>query len=682
MKKTILFSYRQEVGESYFHDLKQIFEDKLDLSLYTIDHLPSVEEYHERPADIALVSNPEQIQHARYLLHNNTRIINIEFSYSLKSIDMLKTWPNGTRAKISTCFPSVRKNLIRLFYDQGVNNIIWVEDEDELFDLLVTDDLSPTNDHDSSQLARLYQRKISFNTLLQIAISADILDSEIENRLFEYAEGYRSTLSIFPFLYSDLASSNLQIQAIFDGINDAIAILDYSFRIIHCNSKFASLFPEVKNMHDISLPDFPSTSFLTPFLLSGKKIKNQLVTAGRHGSFVLNIERIDTGFKQSVRYCLIIQPLYEIENREKSLRQQIAQKGYSAKYSFSDIKSVSEEMNACLSKARIIAGIDKTTLIVGESGVGKELLVQAIHSESKRKNFPFVSINCAAIPASLLESELFGYNEGAFTGSKRGGKKGLFEMAHCGTLFLDEIGETSLDVQSKLLRAIETKEIMRVGGDTITHVDVRIIAATNRNLKEMVKQNKFRLDLYYRLNTIILRIPPLRQRKKDILMLADHFIYQEMGENRAITPELADFLTNYHWEGNVRELRNVVEYMVNITSGPLGIAHLPDYILDNLNSHTVSAEKPRSNPPFSGSFWENYNPAEIRILKRILELVNCGHGNRNVLLGKLSDEGMSCSTYRLRKYLEDLRNGGFLTYGKGPKGIELSERGKELLENF
>lgn len=646
----------------------------LDLRRYSLEEPPTTGDGGEYKADIALVTNPEQVQYIRHMLRPNTRIISIDFSYSLKNIEKLNAFPAQTRVKLHASFPSVRKNMIRLFYEQKINDMIWVDENDEgPFYLLVIDNLSSKPFPEASQTLYLGQRKISFNTLLQIALTAGILNKQVETSLLEYAEGYRSVLSVFPFLYSDLTTSHSQLRAVLNGIEDAVAILDHTLRTIQYNSSFATLFPDIKTARNIPLPDIPDMAFLTPYLQSEEPVKNMLLSPQKGRDLVISVDKIAPGLEQLISYILIVQPLNKIEDKEMAVRHQLALKGYRARYTFKDIRSESPGMNACLQKAMVIASIDKTTLIVGESGVGKELMAQALHSESSRSKFPFVSINCAALPPALLESELFGYSEGAFTGSRRGGKKGLFETAHRGTFFLDEIGEALPETQSKLLRAIETKEIMRVGGDSITTVDVRIIAATNKNLKELVQQKQFRLDLYYRLNNIIIHVPPLRQRKEDILPLVDYFIRQETGASRAMSSKLSDFLLCHSWDGNVRELRNVAEYMANITKGPLGIEHLPSYILEDLPflSHDEAASPITSE----NLLHERYNLAELRLVRRLLGLINDGHSSRGALCVQLKSAGEKCGASRLRRYLEELRTMGYLYYGKGPRGIFLSKAG-------
>jgi transcriptional regulator with PAS, ATPase and Fis domain len=249
-----------------------------------------------------------------------------------------------------------------------------------------------------------------------------------------------------------------------------------------------------------------------------------------------------------------------------------------ARLHFEDIIGNSEEIQKAINIAKRAAKSSSNVLLEGESGSGKDMFAQAIHNLSNREGKPFVAINCGAIPRELIASELFGYSGGAFTGAKKDGKPGKFEMADGGTVFLDEISEMPLEQQVNLLRVIQDKRVTRIGGEKEIPVDVRIICATNKTLLDEVKKGSFRQDLYYRLNVISIKIPPLRNRKQDIPMLFNYFLKQgkALCEVESVDPDVIEYLTNYNWPGNVRELQNVVERMLNLTEGTyLGIENLP-----------------------------------------------------------------------------------------------------------
>ena len=259
-----------------------------------------------------------------------------------------------------------------------------------------------------------------------------------------------------------------------------------------------------------------------------------------------------------------------IQSKELAREVSFLRKELTKQYRFHDLVSKSPKMQQVFEFARTVAKSNSNILILGESGTGKELLARAIHNESPRANGPFVAVSCVALPETLLESELFGHEKGAFTDAITQ-KKGKFELAHGGTLFLDEIGDISPKLQLALLRVLEEREFTRVGGTQPIRVDVRIIAATNRDLKRAVDEGQFRDDLYYRLNVISIKIPPLRERREDIPLLAQHFVEKfniELGKRvERISEEAMKKLMAYHWPGNVRELENVIERAMVITKG-------------------------------------------------------------------------------------------------------------------
>ncbi|MGM7719659.1 sigma-54 interaction domain-containing protein [Metabacillus sp. Hm71] len=252
----------------------------------------------------------------------------------------------------------------------------------------------------------------------------------------------------------------------------------------------------------------------------------------------------------------------------------------------------SGKINRILTFCEKVAPTDSTILIQGESGTGKGVLAHYIHRISKRKNGPFLTINCAAIPEELLESELFGYSKGAFTGANKAGKAGLIEATEGGTVFLDEIGEMPLALQAKLLQVIQDKQFIPIGGSEMKKVDIRIIAATNQNLVEMVNDKRFREDLFYRLNVIDIHLPPLRDRKEDIIPLTYNFLNKfnkKYHENKVISEECLNILIHYSWPGNVRQLENLIERLVVISDSVIQVGDLPEMITENVEQVTQFA---------------------------------------------------------------------------------------------
>ena len=348
-----------------------------------------------------------------------------------------------------------------------------------------------------------------------------------------------------------------------------------------------------------------------------------------------------------------------LKSIETSFNKHLREKGLYAKHVFGDIQHVSESMSRCIRMAKKAAVTDYTILIGGESGTGKELLAQAIHNYSGRKNMPFIAVNCAAISESLLESELFGYEEGAFTGANKKGKLGYFEQANRGTIFLDEIGDISPRLQQGLLRVLQERQIMKVGSDKIVDVDVRIIAATNRNLLEAVREGHFRGDLYYRLNAIAITLPPLRERREDISVLFRAF----MGKDAArLTGADMDAVLRYDWPGNVRELENCALYYKTL-------GELPQQI-----TLRQAADTPR---PATGT----QQNVELQVLALIAQRQAPNHGiGRTELMQGLSAQGIRASDVYLRKLLAALGKQGLVEVGKGRQGTRLTAEGLRKLE--
>ncbi len=302
-----------------------------------------------------------------------------------------------------------------------------------------------------------------------------------------------------------------------------------------------------------------------------------------------------------------------IQNIHRKIREKAYCRGFSARYNFGNIRYQSLGMEKLIQRARKFSITEGTILIKGETGTGKELLAHAIHNNSLRKDRPFVAVNCAALPETLLESELFGYEEGAFTGAKKGGKVGLFELAHSGTIFLDEIGDITPGLQLRLLRVLEAREVMRVGGDRIVPVDLRVVASTHKDLRESVKSGRFREDLYYRLAQLRLQIPALRQRPEDIPVITSALLEQYQRDRQSLSSSMISCLARYSWPGNVRELNSFLEsYFILLGNKTID----EDLFRDLYNEHLENAcfhgtEETESNNDFA--------PRETRPLKAQLK---------------------------------------------------------------
>ena len=369
-----------------------------------------------------------------------------------------------------------------------------------------------------------------------------------------------------------------------------------------------------------------------------------------------------------------VQRFSDAENRQNELRSQLLHKGYRAKYTFDDVVGQSPTIRRCITILKKMSLTQLPVLLIGETGTGKELFAHAVHNASPRADGPFVAINCAAMPENLLESELFGYEEGAFTGARKGGKPGLFEFAHKGTLFLDEVEGMSTALQCKLLRVLQEREIMRVGGNRIVSVDVRIVAATNENLDKMVEEGTFRRDLYYRLNTLPVLIPPLREREGDLLLLIDHF-RKGIGASFTLSPELERLLLTHQWRGNIRELRNVVEYFSYTGSPVVGPEELPP-TFHYLPAGLPEAGGAGAQPPRLADCPQE---DERFVLSRLYQADREGRSlGRDAILAAAKAAGLPCSQQEVRRILSALDQAGLARVSRGRGGTRLTPAGRAL----
>ncbi|RKQ29329.1 sigma-54 interaction domain-containing protein [Oceanobacillus halophilus] len=313
----------------------------------------------------------------------------------------------------------------------------------------------------------------------------------------------------------------------------------------------------------------------------------------------------------------------------------------------------SEKMINILNLVDRVAKVDSTILLLGESGVGKTNMAKLIHNKSTRNNAPFIEVNCSAIPPSLFESELFGYEAGAFTGASSAGQKGLLESAHDGTIFLDEISELSIELQTKLLQVIQNKSFLSVGGRRLKHVDIRIIAATNQDLEEMVKRKEFREDLFYRLSVVPIHIPPLRERKEDILNLTMNFlekINKKYNFNKVLSPKMLESILSYSWPGNVRELENTVERLAVVTEDSVIDANLKFIFNKNYDEDYISLIESldiqsQLNTRNNMSLNEMMNIFEEKILRHYMEKINSTSKVAEILQSSQSTISRKCIKY-------------------------------------
>lgn len=375
-----------------------------------------------------------------------------------------------------------------------------------------------------------------------------------------------------------------QLLIVLNQLNDGILLVNSQKQVTNYNGLGAKML-DINDGPEINLPQLLDDKKLWQAVERGEEFSGQVMC--RRMATQLFCDAIP--FKKDGAFEGALVTLKDLQRIKKLVKVAALS---DVETHFSQIIGNCVKLQELKDMALRVAPSNSTLLILGESGTGKELLARAIHQSSKRKNHAFIALNCGAIPENLLESELFGYEEGAFTGARRGGKLGKFELAHHGTIFLDEIGDMPLHLQVKLLRVLQERRIERIGSSRSIPVDVRIIAATHCDLETMVKNGEFREDLYYRLNVIPLTIPPLREREGDITLLSrfylDYYCEVTGKEIKGITADAVTILEQYPWPGNVRELGNVIEYSVNMTTGEyIGPEVLPKRIKNQAQAQAV-----------------------------------------------------------------------------------------------
>jgi transcriptional regulator with PAS, ATPase and Fis domain len=397
--------------------------------------------------------------------------------------------------------------------------------------------------------------------------------------------------------YMELEKVSNQRNRIIETMASGLVLLNSEYEIIQVNSKFLTML-NLRNRSVIGKSLFEFIRFDESDADNTSLLDNEVYNKE------IDVYPVDSSappmkFNMSLNFLYDSHGLQEGMvlrfNETKRINRLVNRiSGFKPNYTFDSIIGSSNTTKKMIYECKRAASSSSNILILGESGTGKELVAQAIHNASKYSTGPFVAINCGALPKGLVESELFGYERGAFTGANKDGHPGKFELADGGTLFLDEIGEMPLDVQVTLLRVLETREVVRIGGKYPKPIDVRIIAATNRDLREAVKDKTFRDDLYYRLNVLSIRIPPLRERGDDILELTDYFIKgfsSSKGITYSVDPRVYDILTRYTWPGNIRELENTIERAVNITDNNMILPeHLPTHILQSTGISDIKKE--------------------------------------------------------------------------------------------
>ncbi len=629
----------------------------------------------------------EQIPDLYELASPKSEVVHLFVTFSQKTVEKLNEIPVGTKALFVNMSEKMVQECITSLNQLGVNHIHFIPyypgvDETTADGALiaVTPDEEKHVPACIKNVVNIGQRQMDCNTLVEVLLKLGFSDMLESPQIKTYLESIMSN----SYSFDELLGRSLRLESSFQSLIDALDI-----GIIGTN-EFGNIFVYNKKAEKIIGFSLDNTigkksdeivSFL-PFeecRKKGQTVKDRLI---RFRGIPINISIVSVvRNKEHIGAIAMLQHFREEEERQHKVRAQLLDKGHKAKYTFDDI--VGESVAICKVKeiAKKMAKTKASILITGESGTGKELFAHAIHNASERKQFPFIAINCAALPENLLESELFGYVDGAFTGAKKGGKMGLFEFAHMGTFFLDEVEGMSPLLQIKLLRVLQEHEVMRIGDNRLINVDVRIIAASNEKLEKLVCEGKFRRDLYYRLNTLPVNLPPLRERREDIIPLFRD-IQKKLGINYEISSEVEKELQFHTWNGNVRELRNYAEYFGYLDKKTIEVEDLPPGFYQELqnvqnNFQIGMKDDEREFCKLAGKKYEEW----LFVLKTLAW--GKAEGNivgRSFLVKEAQKKQVLLSEYEVREILTTMEQLGWVKIRRGRGGTRITKKGENVLQ--
>ncbi|MDQ0338134.1 PAS domain S-box-containing protein [Caldalkalibacillus uzonensis] len=672
----ILLVTKDQRGRTY-----KVFAQQLhDYFQNSIELLNDFDGNYESVADLILASSPEVIK-GRELPQD--KLVVARRTINIKKLKELVALPAGTKCLVVNNMIETARETINILRNLGFDldmipysprNKRTMREIQEIHDVKVA--ITPAGlelvPPGIEQVIDIGIRPIDFSTIVEIGVR---LNLDVEEANIYVAEIVQLSRGLFNTL-TYVNQLNHQLDAILNMVNDGIVATDDKGHIIQVN-KAARHILDV-HLSDKQMIGKPVQEVFPKLKIFDKSKKNQentlYSTGGKH--LVFNKRQIEIGQgKQGV--MTVFQDVTKIQKLEQDLRKELQEKGLSAQYSLKHIIGKSKPLEETIKILKKIAKTDRTVLIVGESGTGKELFAHSIHNLSNRRNGPFLPVNFAGLPESLAESELFGYEDGAFTGAKKGGKPGLFELAHNGTIFLDEIGDASPSLQALLLRVLQEQQVMRVGGHRVIPVNVRVIAATNQNLKEMVEQGWFRKDLYYRLFVLPLRVPPLRERKEDIPLLIDHFIKEYCSTQVHLEQDVMDKLINYNWPGNIRELISVVQYMTSVMEGnQITTNDLPEQFKEISDHIDFSEEQYIQLLEKEGDLIDFY--IVLSCLKQAKQnRVGVGRGK---IVHYSRKAGFPLTDQQVRRRMEILRELGLIHSGTRGQGSRITTIGSLILD--
>lgn len=677
IKTIALITHSIKTSVSYSERIQFLFDGTIQIEAYTLNQLLP----EQIVADIALVSTYAVYALIESRLQGCNHVIIADITLSKEALNKLRRLPAGTQAMLVNTTMEMAADTISLIRNTGIRHIELVpvySGISHLPDLTMAItpgeiELVPPQ---ATQVLDLGDRVLSARTITNLAVELELTKLLQSDRIKQYFNSLSGNDQGVEQMLTQMQEQKQKLQLLMEVFDGGILALTGTGIISFLNSAAETIlgkdaFSVLGQPIDDILPElkqFHITTMVNPLRDHVVNLHGQTMDLS-----IYPLSKIST----DQEYILMFRTLEDVEQNQYQIRRQLMSKGHTAKHTFSDIITQHPKMVQLKNAAERMAKSSSSIVIYGPSGTGKELFAQSIHNASLRKNYPFIAINCASIPETLLESELFGYSEGAFTGAKKGGKRGFFELAHQGTLFLDEIGEMDLALQARILRVLQEREVTRVGGDSVISVDVRIISASNQRLLELVGQKKFREDLYYRLNVLSIEIPSLRERQDDIPLLIEALSHR-VGCDFSLSADALSFVKNYPWNGNVRELGNFVERLQYLDHMVISLDDVKSQLDDHASSSLIGQKNLFFTFFLSLSSEKKFQYAAILSLlqERLQQRLHTG---RRELSRCLAARGIFLSEQQVRSILHTLQHYHLVQIYVGRGGTELTAEGCSLV---
>ena len=661
-----------KVGETIKKNILEVFSETIIVNNYFIDRLSKGDVINEDL--IVVMAGSRAIKVKNYVVHPDNIIV-VKRTFLKSSVNPLYRIPDGTDVLVVNDDIETVLDSISSLYHIGIKHVNLIPFEAEKDYHYINYVVSPSEPElIPDYIENVYDigsRVIDIPTMLLIMSTLHIHDKKTQKNLYNYYQEIFSPNEGITENYNNLLTQTEELDHLLDLSHDGILLTNKEGKILVYNKIFRQIFDIHGDIAGKYLQDILKNVKLEKYY--NEDYHDDLVFFKEK---TINLEKRNIiHFNQEIRMYFCFQEVTYIKKLEQNLSQKLRQKGHIARYSFNDIIRSSKRMDIIIEKAKKIAKTDLTVLITGESGTGKEILAQAIHNASERNNQPFIPINSAALPDNLIESELFGYASGSFTGALKGGKKGLFEQANNGTIFLDEIGDMPKHLQSKLLRVLQERQITPVGSDRIIDIDVRIIAASHKNPIEMINSGSFRTDLFYRLNVFPLELPALRNRLGAIPLLLQSFTNNKF----TFTKDCIEYLMKYNWPGNIRELHNIAQYIATIEErSVVDKSSLPYYLLSR--EHTASP----IIPVYRDEMFILEQKADVKTALAVLNIIqflneiNKTAGRKHILELLEKKDKIIQESY-LRRILTILNQTELIITKKGRSGSYLTKKAYQLI---